>query len=180
MGVIRGHSPTEGAGSLTATRLEAIAGLPDDVARMFLSALQMPVLSEWPRVPAPSYDGAGLAARAGQVVVGQLLREPPAFVAREILDRLTEAAGRGRVAVVCALTCMRGVGKTQVAAAYARARVYLGLGTGRVGERGNTRHAVGWPGTGRGEGGGRRPGGRLAGVRRGGYGNICRRGPVRA
>ena len=128
MGVIRGHSPTEGAGSLTATRLEAIAGLPDDVARMFLSALQMPVLSEWPRVPAPSDDGAGLAARAGQVVVGELPREPPAFVAREILDRLTEAAGRGRVAVVCALTGMRGVGKTQVAAAYARARVHEGWG----------------------------------------------------
>ena len=39
VGVMRGHSPAEGAGSLTATRLEAIASLPKDVARLFLGAL---------------------------------------------------------------------------------------------------------------------------------------------
>ena len=128
LGVIRGHSPAEGAGSLTATRLEAIASLPDDVVRKFLSALQTPDLPEWPRIPASAEDGVTMPVRAGQVVVGEIPREPPGFVARKTLSHLTEAAERGRVAVVCALTGMRGVGKTQVAAAYARTRVNEGWG----------------------------------------------------
>lgn len=57
-------------------------------------------------------------------VVGEIPREPPAFQRREGLPRrLAELAGSGRVAVVCALTGARGVGKTQLAAAYARARI---------------------------------------------------------
>jgi Trypsin-like peptidase domain/LGFP repeat len=51
VGVIRAHSPAEGVGSLTATRIEALQSLPSDVARLFLSALRMPDLEEWPRVP---------------------------------------------------------------------------------------------------------------------------------
>ena len=127
VGVVRGHSPAEGAGSLTATRLEAIAGLPEDVARLFLAALQMPDPREWPRVPSPD-DHAGVAVMAGQVVVGEIPRQPPAFVARERLARLADAAGRGQVAAVCAVIGLRGVGKTQIAAAYARARVSEGWG----------------------------------------------------
>jgi hypothetical protein len=107
VGVVRGHSPAVGAGSLTATRLEAIAGLPEDVARLFLAALQMPDPREWPRVPSPG-DNVGVAVIAGQVVVGEIPREPPAFVARETLARLADAAGRGQVAVVCAVTGLRG------------------------------------------------------------------------
>jgi tetratricopeptide (TPR) repeat protein len=57
------------------------------------------------------------------VVVGEIPREPAAFVERETLGRLADAAGGGRVAVVRAVTGMRGAGKTQIAAAYARARV---------------------------------------------------------
>jgi len=125
VGVVRGHSPAEGAGSLTATRLEAIAGLPEDVARLFLTALQTPNPREWPRVPSPD-DHVGVEVRAGQVVVGEIPRQPPAFVARETVGRLAEAAGQ--VAVVYAVTGLRGVGKTQVAAAYARARVREGWG----------------------------------------------------
>lgn len=61
--------------------------------------------------------GAGLTE---QVVVGGIPREPPGFVVRQMIGRLADAAGHGRVAVVCAVTGLRGVGKTQVAAAYAR------------------------------------------------------------
>jgi hypothetical protein len=71
-----------------------------------------------------------MEVRPGQVVVGEIPREPAAFVARVMMSRLA-AAGGGRVAVVCAVTGLRGVGKTQVAAAYARARV--GEGWGLVG-----------------------------------------------
>ena len=65
------------------------------------------------------------------MVVGEIPREPAAFVARVMVSRLAAAAGGGRVAVVCAVTGLRGVGKTQIAAAYARARV--GEGWGLVG-----------------------------------------------
>jgi hypothetical protein len=82
-------------------------------------------------VSLPGDDRAGVAVRPGQVVVGEIPREPAAFVARVMVSRLAAAAGGGRVAVVCAVTGLRGVGKTQVAAAYARARV--GEGWGLVG-----------------------------------------------
>jgi tetratricopeptide (TPR) repeat protein len=78
---------------------------------------------------APALPGgvrAGAEVRPGQVVVGEIPREPAAFVGRETLGRLADAARRGPVAVVCAVTGMRGVGKTQIAAAYARARVREG------------------------------------------------------
>ena len=82
-------------------------------------------------VSLPGDDRAGVAVRPGQVVAGEIPREPAAFVARVMVSRLAAAAGGGRVAVVCAVTGLRGVGKTQIAAAYARARV--GEGWGLVG-----------------------------------------------
>lgn len=63
---------------------------------------------------------------SGQVIVGEIPREPPAFVKRETLARLADAAGSGQPAVVCAVTGLRGVGKTQLAAAYARDRIARG------------------------------------------------------
>jgi hypothetical protein len=66
------------------------------------------------------------AVPAGQLVVGAIPQEPPGFVARETLDLLADAAGHGQVMVVCAVTGLRGVGKTQLAAAYARRRVREG------------------------------------------------------
>jgi hypothetical protein len=57
VGVICGHSPAEGSGSLTATRMEAVAYLPSEVAQKFLSALQMPNPQEWPMVPPPAGQG---------------------------------------------------------------------------------------------------------------------------
>ena len=80
------------------------------------------------RAQRPSGDRAAAAEPAGQVVVGEIPREPPGFVAREMLGILADAAGRGLVAVVCAVTGLRGVGKTQLAAAYARRRVREGWG----------------------------------------------------
>lgn len=73
-------------------------------------------------------DRTGNMVSARQVVVGEIPREPPGFVARETLARLADAAGRGLVAVVCAVTGLRGVGKTQLAAAYARDRIAEGWG----------------------------------------------------
>lgn len=58
-----------------------------------------------------------------QVVVGEIPAMPAAFVERALLERLTRALDQNIVAVVCALTGMRGVGKTQLAAAYARSKI---------------------------------------------------------
>jgi tetratricopeptide (TPR) repeat protein len=94
------------------------------VAAVVSAALAAPFVS-WAghdRVGEPGRDAAGLVQGrpAGAVVVGEIPRQPTAFVARETVGRLTAAAGSGQVAVLCAVTGLRGVGKTQVAAAYAR------------------------------------------------------------
>ncbi|MGW2196530.1 tetratricopeptide repeat protein, partial [Streptosporangium sp. NPDC001682] len=57
----------------------------------------------------------------GPVVSADIPREPKAFQPRpELMEALQRAAESGQVAVICALTGARGVGKTQIAAAYAR------------------------------------------------------------
>lgn len=74
---------------------------------------------------APVQQSPGAVPR-GSIVVGEIPREPASFQPREDLrQQLTEAltGTSTHVAVVCAVTGTRGVGKTHLAAAYARQRI---------------------------------------------------------
>jgi hypothetical protein len=69
-------------------------------------------------------SSAAGAEKDRAIVVGEIPREPQGFQPREGLLAVLDAGGRkGRISVVHALTGMRGVGKTHLAAAHARARI---------------------------------------------------------
>jgi tetratricopeptide (TPR) repeat protein len=72
--------------------------------------------------PAPAVGRAAWGAASGQIVVGAVPRQLAGFLPRPVLlARLAEAHQRG--AVVQVMTGLPGAGKTQLAAAYARARL---------------------------------------------------------
>ncbi|MFD6102521.1 ATP-binding protein, partial [Nocardia salmonicida] len=71
----------------------------------------------WPR-PDPTHVARQTSEKS--IVVGKFPAAPPAFIVRSTETRLAETLSVSPTAVVCAVTGMRGVGKTHVAAAYAR------------------------------------------------------------
>jgi tetratricopeptide (TPR) repeat protein len=73
-----------------------------------------------PAAQSPGNTGPGIAT--AQVLVGDIPLEPAGFQPRTDLSGILDQAG-GRESAVHALIGMRGVGKTQLAAAYARARL---------------------------------------------------------
>ncbi|MEU9342391.1 FxSxx-COOH system tetratricopeptide repeat protein [Streptomyces sp. NPDC048278] len=108
------------------------AGVGQDAVLAFASSASAAMLSAggWyaAREPRPGQPGQAVALRREQtVVVGPLPREPNGFQGRtELLEALGHAMDRQRGTSVCALTGGRGVGKTQLAGAYARARLGAG------------------------------------------------------
>ena len=67
---------------------------------------------------------AGPGVAGGRVVVGEIPQEPTAYQDRaDVLAALTGPPTGGRVSVVFAVTGLRGVGKSQIAAACARQRL---------------------------------------------------------
>ena len=106
---------------VTHLRLERLEGtverLPEDTAWRLAGELQNAL--------AGLEAGKTAVPVAGQrLVVGDVPHEPPAYQLRnDLLAELELGAGPGHVSVVCALTGLRGVGKTHLAAAYARARI---------------------------------------------------------
>jgi len=109
-----------------------LAGAGGESALALASTASAAVLSAggWyaardPRAGRPEPEPVALPA--GPLVMGPLPREPPAFQEpAELVRAVDDAMNRHGVAVVCGLTGGRGVGKTQLAGAYARSRIDAG------------------------------------------------------
>ena len=121
--MVRSHSPKEGASSLTVTSLDALDTLSPGTAGRLWESLGVADPQGLPVLPPPPEHDDAVSVATTQVVVGEIPREPPGFVARAAVGELAGAMGHSGVAVVSAVTGLRGVGKSHVAAAYARQRI---------------------------------------------------------
>lgn len=111
----------------------------DDLFRYLTSqpARRMPPIGPLRYMPTEGFDGSEdcpsnedhRAERRPSTtwVIGQLPSEPQSFIERTFVQRVAAELDTSQVVVVTALTGMRGVGKTQVAAACARAAVQRGI-----------------------------------------------------
>ena len=86
---------------------------------------QVMILAQAGSAALASKPDGRIQAGGGPLVVGDVPREPQAFVSRRSLVAELREVPVG-VSVVHAVTGLRGVGKTQVAAAYARSRIEEG------------------------------------------------------
>lgn len=65
-------------------------------------------------------------SQTDSAIVGAIPHEPPSFIVRAPAQQLNTAFSSRNVPAVCVITGMRGVGKTQLAAAFARAEIARG------------------------------------------------------
>src|SRR3954454_223629 len=126
LGVVRSHSSSEGPATLSVTGLDAIDTLlpgEAEVAALLWDALGVDDPAVLPVVPPPVEMTSAVSDAGEQVVVGQIPQEPAGFVERAAVAELAAMMDRSPARGLTAVSGLPGVGKSQLAAAYARTRI---------------------------------------------------------
>jgi tetratricopeptide (TPR) repeat protein len=105
-----------------------LAGIYSLVLAVILAAVSMIVWARRPATAAPlpaadTGQSPGPPEAPRTIVIGEIPREPLSYQARPELVAALNSGGHGHVTIAHAVTGQRGVGKTQLAAAAARARL---------------------------------------------------------